>query len=999
VNREHADDARPSPDALLREAERAERSRLRIFLGAAPGVGKTYAMLEAAWERKRNGADVIAGVVETHGRTETEALLEGLEIIPRKTIEYRGRTMEEMDVDAILARKPEIVLVDELAHTNVPGSRHPKRYSDVEELLDAGIDVYSTVNIQHVESLNDVVAQITGVRVRETVPDVLLERADEIKLVDLPPEDLIQRLREGKVYIPPQAERAVENYFRPGNLTALRELALRHAAERVDDQVQAYMQAHAVLGPWAVTERLMVCVGEGPHGLRLVRAARRMAARRRAEWLAVFVETPAFHRLPDEAKESIAKALRQATQLGGEAVTIPGQDIAVELVRYARSRNVTELILGKSLRPWWSRLLTRSPVERVIQKSGDIDVRVVAGALPGGLERWQRMRFRFPLGPFRGYVIAVAMVASAGVIADGLRRIAGLTDPAMVFLTGVLFTAVFAGLLPSLVASVSSLLVYDFFFVDPVHTFTVTKPQDLAAMFAFLVVAVLTSHLTARAREQADAARSREARTAALYAFTREIAGAAGIDDLLPIVTSHAARLFAAEVVVLTPDGGRLALRASEPKGLTLAEAELAAADWVWRHDEPAGKGTDTLPGVAWTFVPADTARGVVGVVGLRVPGREAALSVDQRQLLESLARQAAVAIERTRIDVVLEEKAKTEQVMEAIEDGLIVLDLDGVVVHVNEVACAILDVDRADVLGARFDDLAATHSHYLRLREALRDFHAHPERERDRVELRLFLRGRDHHYVLRPTPFHTRDGMPAGLILVLQDVTYVRDQEARRENLVATLSHELGTPLTSLKMAVELMRRADVQANGGELVETAHEDVLRLEDVAQRFLDLARGRAAAIALDRKPVDLGAVAIRVSKLFNLQAKERGIALAVDAAAVPAVMGDETKLTWALSNLIANALRYTPPGGRVGVTLLPRDGAVAVSVSDTGPGIPPEQQDRIFEPFAQMSEPGAPGSAGLGLAIVRDIVQAHGGRIFLSSEAGKGTRFTVELPRG
>src|SRR5882724_7846533 len=318
---------------LLKEAARSERSRLKIFLGAAPGVGKTFAMLEAAWERKRQGADVVVGIVETHGRKETEELLGGLEVIARKTIDYRGRALDEMDIDAILARRPQIVLVDELAHTNVPGSRHPKRYSDAEEILEAGIDVYSTVNIQHLESLNDVVAQVTGVRIRETVPDVILERADEIKLIDLPPDDLIQRLREGKVYVPPQAERAIENYFRPGNLTALRELALRHAAERVDDEVQAYMQAHAVGGTWAVSERVMVCVSDGPLAARLVRAARRIAARRRAEWIAVFVETPAVHRHPEADRERVGRALRLAEQLGAEAVTIPGQNVATELVR------------------------------------------------------------------------------------------------------------------------------------------------------------------------------------------------------------------------------------------------------------------------------------------------------------------------------------------------------------------------------------------------------------------------------------------------------------------------------------------------------------------------------------------------------------------------------------------------------------------------------------------------------------------------------------------
>src|SRR5262245_9541434 len=314
----HREPDRPSPEALLEAAEREKRAKLRIFVGAAPGVGKTFAMLEAAQERRREGVDIVVGVVETHGRAETEALLTGLEVVPRQEIEYAGRTLEEMDLDAILARRPRIVVVDELAHTNAPGSRHPKRYSDVEELLEAGIEVYSTVNIQHLESLNDVVARITGVRVRETVPDVVFERADEIKLIDLPPEDLIKRLREGKVYVPSQAERAIENYFKPGNLTALRELALRHAAERVDDEMQRYMQAHAIAGPWAVTERIMVCVSPGALGERLVRAARRMATARRAEWIAVFVETASFHRRPEAERERVVRALRLAERLGGE---------------------------------------------------------------------------------------------------------------------------------------------------------------------------------------------------------------------------------------------------------------------------------------------------------------------------------------------------------------------------------------------------------------------------------------------------------------------------------------------------------------------------------------------------------------------------------------------------------------------------------------------------------------------------------------------------------
>ncbi len=991
------DDRRPSPEALLATAAREERARLKVFVGAAPGVGKTYAMLQAARERQREGVDVVVGVVETHGRAETEALLEGLEVVPRKAIEYRGQALHEMDLDAILARRPQVVLVDELAHTNAPGSRHPKRYSDVEEILDAGIEVYTTVNIQHLESLNDVVAQITGVRVRETLPDRLLERADEVKLIDLSPEELIQRLREGKVYLPRQAERAIQNYFSPGNLTALRELALRHIAERVDDQMRSYMQAHAVAGTWAVTERIMVCVSPGPLGERLVRAGRRMAARRRAEWIAVFVETPAFARRPDVEREQIARTLRLAEQLGAEAVTISGDTIAAALVRYARERNVTELVLGKPRRPWWREIGRRSPVMQVIRESGDIEVRVLTGEPRADAARARARPVARPARAWGRYALAIALAAAAGGAAQLLHSVVGLADPAMVFLTGVVATAVLVGLGPSIAASILSVLVYDFCFVDPLYTFTVTKPQDVVSLIAFLIVAVLTSQLMTRARDQAALARQREARTMALYTFARQIAGAVGIDDLLPVVVTHLDALFGTPAVVLTPEGERLTLRARHPADVALGDAELAAAAWVWRHDEPAGPGTETLPGGDWLYVPAKTARGVVGVLGLRTA--KAGLPLEQRQLLEALARQTAVAIERTRIDVVLAEKAKTEAVIEAIEDGLIVLDPDGVVVDVNEVACAILEVERTEVLGVRFDDLATTHPHYLRLREAVRELEAQPGRERDRVEITLFLRGRDHHYVLRPTRFTGRDGSPAGLILTLQDVTYLRDQEARRENLVATLSHELRTPLTSLRMALELLRqrRDAVPEEQRALVDTAHEDVLRLQEVAQQFLDLARGRAMTIAVERRPIDLAALVARVESLLGIQAREKQVTFEVGPLAAARVAGDETKLTWALSNLVANAVRYTPPGGRVRIDAEPADDAVRLSVSDTGPGIPPDRQERIFERFTQFDD-GEMGAAGLGLAIVRDIVQAHGGRVLLESAPGKGTRFTLELPK-
>jgi two-component system, OmpR family, sensor histidine kinase KdpD len=659
---------RPSPEALLVAAQQEGRGRLKIFLGAAPGVGKTYAMLEAAHERQREGIDVVIGVVETHGRPETEELLDGLEIVPRRKVEYRGKVFEEMDLDALLARAPHLALVDELAHTNLTGGRHPKRYLDVEELLAAGIDVYTTLNIQHLESLQDTVAQITGIRVRETIPDRILDLADEIELVDLPPEELLQRLREGKVYVPEQAQRAIQRFFRLGNLTALRQLALRRTAERVDEQMQTYMQAHAIPGPWPAGERILVCVSSSPHSPRLVRAARRMADRRHAEWLAVYVETPRHHRLSHADRDRIAQTLRLAEQLGGEVVTIPGHNVAEDLIRYAQSRNVTEVIIGKSFRSRWSELWRGSVVYDLIRKSGNIDIYVINEAEESPQQQPTSPVLQRP--PLHTYFLSTGAVCLAGVTAKVLQSFLALPNLSMVFLTAVLFTAVTWGLGPSILASILSLLVYNFFFVEPEYTFTVTNPQDILALITFLIVAVLTSNLAARVRHQADAAKHREARTAALYALSRQIAVAAGLDDVLRAIVTQVAQILGAKVVVLLPQADQLVLKGGYPADMQLTAAERAAATWAWQHNQPAGRGTDTLPGGEWFYLPLRTAQSTVGVLGLQFETPEAVLSPDQRRLLEALAGQAAVAIERTRLVHEMEQArllSETERLRDAL--------------------------------------------------------------------------------------------------------------------------------------------------------------------------------------------------------------------------------------------------------------------------------------------------------------------------------------------
>ncbi len=643
------DDRRPHPDALLATASKEGQGRLKVFLGAAPGVGKTYAMLEAARVKAMSGTPVLVGVVETHGRTETTELLLGLDIVPRRKIEYHGTLLEELDVDAILARRPQLVLVDELAHTNAPGSRHLKRYLDVEELLEAGIDVYTTLNIQHLESLNDAVAQITGVRVRETVPDRILARADEVELVDLSVEDLLERLREGKVYVPDLAERAIRSYFRPGNLAALRQLALRQAAEQVDDEMHTYMRAHAIPGPWPATERLMVSIGPSPLSRRLVRACRRRAERRHAEWIAVYVETPRHHRMSEEDRDRVAATIRLAEELGGEVAVIPGTSVAEELLELARRQNVTEIVVGKSLRPWWFELMRGSIVRDLIRQSGAIDVHVITATEDDRAPESPTVHHEERKRWGDDYVVPAVAVAASGIVAALLRSVISLPNLSMVFLAAVLISAVTQGLRASIFASILGVLVYDFFFVPPYFTFTISSPQDVLALAVYLIVAVLTSNLAGRIRDQATGSRRREQQTSALYSMSRAIAAARGLQELLDAVVAQFAHTLDAAVAILLPDDEGLGVRAVHPIGLVLSEAERGAATWAWGHDTPAGRGTDTLPGERWLYLPLRTANAVVGILALGFKG-SGWQSPDTRRLMEALSDQVAVAIERSRL-------------------------------------------------------------------------------------------------------------------------------------------------------------------------------------------------------------------------------------------------------------------------------------------------------------------------------------------------------------
>lgn len=655
---------RPSPEALLEAARREDKrvGKLRIFVGAAPGVGKTYEMLRTARARRKDGYDVVIGVVETHGRKETQALVRGLEILPRRQIDYRGQTLEEMDLDAIIARRPQIVLVDELAHTNAPGSRHPKRYLDVEELLNHGIDVYTTVNIQHIESLNDVVAQITRVRVRETVPDAVFDRADSVELVDLTPGDLIDRLKAGKVYIPKQAERALEHFFSPANLTALRELALRRTAERVDDQLLTEMQARAIPGPWAAGERILVCVTEDARAAGLVRYAKRVADRLRAPWTAVYIETRRSLRLSDEERDRIADTLRLAERLGGEAITVPGSSrhIAADIVAYARASNVTQIIIGKSDRARWFEILNGSVVHDLLRQSGNIRVQVIAGE--GEPVAKKPISAASPQSTFDPvpYVMSMLGIGAALAIAWFIRPWLGVESVDLVFLTAIVGIAVRYGLAPSLAASVVGSMCYNFFFLPPLFTFAIADGTNASAFVSFIIVSIIVSNVAGLARAQAVLASSRVATTESLYAFSRKLSRAVGLDDVLWATAYQIASMLKVRVVLLLPENGAIAVRAGYPPEDTLDASDVAAATWAWKNDRAAGRGADTLPGAQRLFLPMRTGRATVGVVGIDSDKPGPLLTPDQRRLFDALIDQAALAIERVHLVEDVDRVART---------------------------------------------------------------------------------------------------------------------------------------------------------------------------------------------------------------------------------------------------------------------------------------------------------------------------------------------------
>ncbi len=879
---------RPDPEALLarlkEEEVRARRGRLKVFFGAAAGVGKTYAMLEAAREQQADGVDVVVGFVETHGRAETRALLDGLSILPPRAVDYRGAVLPEFDLDAALARRPALILVDELAHTNAPGSRHAKRWQDVVELLDAGINVYTTMNVQHVESLNDVVARVTGVVVRETVPDSVIAQADEIELIDLPPDDLLERLREGKVYVPDQAAEAVRNFFRKGNLIALRELALRQTAERVDAQMRLYMRDHAIAAVWPVAERLLVCVGPDSHSARLVRAGKRMAERLGGEWIVAYVETPAHRRLPQAARDGVVNTLRLAEQLGAETVTVTGQRMSDEILALARRRNVTRIVVGKPGRGFWRRIVTGSIVDTLVEQSGDLDVYVISGDKePVASQAPQDVR---PVAvDWRGYGLATVAVSLATAIDWVMFPFFEMANLVMIYLLATVLVATRHGRGPSTLASALSVAAFDFFFVPPYLTFAVSDTQYFVTFIGMLLVGLIVSGLTVRLRVQGEAARQREQRTAALYAMSRELASTRGVGELLRVAVRHIAEVFRCDVVVLLPDdAGRLAPRVVSAGSLDIEPNELGVARWAYEHHQAAGLGTATLPGARALYLPLVAPRGPVGVLGVRPADPKALAAPEQLHQLETFANQAALAADRARL---------------------------------------------AD--------------------------------EAQAAEVRI-------------------------------------ETERLRSSLLNSVSHDLRTPLATIVGAVSTILDSGGRLDAGtqrDLLESVRDETERLSRLVQNLLEMTRLESGALVLHKEWFPLEEVVGAALSHLSRRLAGRPVTVRVPPD-LPLVEMDDVLIQQVVINVLDNALKYTPPGSPITILATATDQSVTVEIADKGPGLPPGAEDRVFEKFVR-GDAKSNGGAGLGLAICRGIVEAHGGRIWAQNLPGGGVAFLFTLP--
>ncbi len=881
-----SDPDRPSPEEFLARAraeeERLRRAKLKIFFGASAGVGKTYSMLVEAHERKRAGTDVVVGLVETHGRRETEALLDGLEAIPRKALEYRGARLQEFDLDAALARRPALLLLDELAHTNAPGSRHRKRWQDVEELLAAGIDVYSTLNVQHVESLVDVVADITGITMREAVPDSVLERADEIELVDLTPDDLLQRLREGKVYVPEQAEWARENFFRKSTLIALRELALRQTAQRVDAQMEFYRRTEGIAEPWAVRERMLVCIGDPAQGVHMVRAARRLAGALRADWIVVHVETPGQLLESRADRDYLIGVLDFAFELGAETQVLTGLRVRDELVAFARLRNVSRILIGQSHRPRWLERLRRSLASDLISEA-DADVLVVRGAEDA--DRIDRPAVTTQLA-WRGYPGTVLIMALCTGVAALMYRDFELSNLAMIYLVGVVVAAVSFGRGPAILASVLGVVAFDFTFVPPRYTFGVTDTQYLVTFSVMLLVAIVIGTLTSRLREQLAAARQEQRRTSAQYRLSHELAARSTMREILGSAVDRIAEIVEAKVAILLPDANdRLAVAVGDGSLFGGGEHERTVAQWAYINAKSAGLGTQSLAGARGLHIPLKSADRTLGVLALR-PGDPSRLrDPDMSRTIDSLANQTALALERSTLTEAAE-RARTEA-----------------------------------------------------------------------------------------------------------------ETERARSALLSSVSHDLRTPLAAITGAATSLLEDAAQlpeSTRRDLAETISDEARRLNRLIGDLLEMTRLESGALRVRKEWHSLEEVIGAALGGLEAQLGNRPVLVTL-APDLPLVPLDDVLFEQVVRNLVENADRYSPKSEPIEVAGRIEAGQLHLSVKDRGPGLRPGEELRVFEKFYRGANSSDRFGVGLGLAICKGIVEAHGGRIDGVNRPDGGAEFTIRLP--
>jgi two-component system sensor histidine kinase KdpD len=881
-------DQRPDPDRLLdqirQEEAQARRGRLKIFFGASAGVGKTYAMLTAARALQAQGTDVLIGVIETHGRAETQALVAGLTVLPLRQVMHRERILSEFDLDGALARKPRLVLVDELAHSNVPGSRHPKRWQDVEELLDAGIDVWSTVNVQHLETLNDVVSGITGVRVWETVPDRVFDDADEVVIVDLPPDELLQRLKEGKVYMPQQAATALRNFFRKGNLIALRELALRRTADRVDEEMLQYRRTQSAAPVWQTREALLLCIGPDERSEKLVRATARLAAQLDAPWHCICVETPKLQRLPDAARQRVLRLLKLAQDAGAETAFPAGNALASTIVKYAREHNLSRVVLGRDTgrrgRPWRGTL-----TEAVGALGADLDVIQIA-LPPRGREAVARPAAGEAVARARpdwtGYAMSALVCAAAAAIAAPLHNVFELANIVMVFLLAVVLVAVRWGRGPAVLAAFLSVAGFDFLYVPPRFSFNVSDVQYLLTFGVMLVVALVIGQLTAVLRWQARVATQREERVGALYQMSRDLSGALMPEQIAEIAARFLRAEFDAGAALLVADDND---RVQPPVPLPQLPAgvDTGIAQWAFDHAEAAGLGTNTLPAAGILYLPLKAPMRMRGVLAIEPRTAAPLAGPEARRLLETCASLLAISLER---------------------------------IHYVDVA---------------------------------------------------------------------------------RSTTVQMESERLRHSLLAAISHDLRTPLAALVGMADALDAEPSAERRAELARTLREAARRMGSQVSNLRDMARLQSGQVHLHRQWLPLEeAVGSALRALEGtLDADRVRTRLPPD---LPMLHVDPMLFERVLCNLLENAAKFAPPGTPIEIGATAGEDGVRITVDDVGPGLPKQREEAIFEMFERGRKEGSTPGVGLGLAICRAIVEAHGGRIGGATRPGGGARFTIELPR-